>query len=187
MSEITATNSLRTMTNSIDLGPTGSIQFQFAKLQMALSQMAKTSAMNYIEEIQNSQEEQKKIAALLDYARTGQAAAKEGKGNAGKTGDGVETIVNEKCWEMTSEQRALMEKHGLSGSANSDGDYRYGADESEIVIQALKAKLDELGSSTQQNMVFVQDFMGQYNSYLQGSNAAIREGNQTLSSIANSR
>jgi hypothetical protein len=32
-------------------------------------------------------------------------------------------------------------------------------------------------------MVFVQDFMGQYNSYLTGANTAIQQANQTLQTI----
>jgi hypothetical protein len=32
-------------------------------------------------------------------------------------------------------------------------------------------------------MVFLQDFMGQYNSYLTGANSAIQQSNQTLGTI----
>ena len=33
-------------------------------------------------------------------------------------------------------------------------------------------------------MVYVQDFMGQYNSYLTGANSSIQQSNQTLGTIA---
>ena len=33
-------------------------------------------------------------------------------------------------------------------------------------------------------MVYLQDFIGQYNSYLQGSNTQIANANQTLTNIA---
>ena len=46
---------------------------------------------------------------------------------------------------------------------------------------------DQLGTDTQQLMVFVQDYMGQYNSYLQGANSAIQQGNQTLQALATGR
>jgi hypothetical protein len=36
-------------------------------------------------------------------------------------------------------------------------------------------------------MVFVQDFMGQYNSYLQGANSVIQQSNQTLAELAKAR
>jgi pantothenate kinase-related protein Tda10 len=56
-----------------------------------------------------------------------------------------------------------------------------------VAINSLKAHLDQLGTNTQQKMVFVQDFMGQYNSYLQGANSAIQQSNQTLADLARLR
>ena len=46
------------------------------------------------------------------------------------------------------------------------------------------ARLEELGTNTQQEMVYVQDYMGQYNSYLQGANTQIANSNQTLTNLA---
>ena len=46
-------------------------------------------------------------------------------------------------------------------------------DEFDIAIRSLQAQLDYLGDDTNQKLVFVQDYMGQYNSYLQSSNGAI--------------
>jgi len=57
----------------------------------------------------------------------------------------------------------------------------------ETVTASLKAYLDTLGTNTQQKMVFVQDFMGQFNSYLQGANTAIQQSNQTLAELARLR
>ena len=37
---------------------------------------------------------------------------------------------------------------------------------------------------TQRQMVYVQDYMGQYNSYTQGPNTQIPNSNQTLTSLA---
>ena len=36
-------------------------------------------------------------------------------------------------------------------------------------------------------MVYLQDFMGQYNSYLQGANSAISQATQTLTTLATGR
>jgi hypothetical protein len=47
--------------------------------------------------------------------------------------------------------------------------------------------MDALGTDTQQKMVFVQDYMGQYNSYLQGANSVIQQSNQTLGELARAR
>jgi len=60
-------------------------------------------------------------------------------------------------------------------------------DEWEIAITSLKAHQDQLATDTQQKMVFVQDFMGQYNSYLTGANSAIQQSNQTLADLARLR
>ena len=48
----------------------------------------------------------------------------------------------------------------------------------------LESRLEELGTNTQQEMVYIQDYMGQYNSYLQGANTQIANSNQTLTSLA---
>ena len=63
----------------------------------------------------------------------------------------------------------------------------FNKDQWETVIASLKAHLDLIGANTQQKMVFVQDFMGQYNSYLQGANTAIQQSNQTLAELARLR
>ena len=49
---------------------------------------------------------------------------------------------------------------------------------------ALESRLEELGTNTQQEMVYIQDYMGQYNSYLQGANTQIANSNQTLTNLA---
>ena len=50
--------------------------------------------------------------------------------------------------------------------------------------RTLEGRLEELGTNTQQEMVYVQDYMGQYNSYLQGANTQITNANQTLTNLA---
>ena len=76
-----------------------------------------------------------------------------------------------------------MDAHKLA-YPNGDGDYILGKDEWDVAITALEGRLEELGSNTQQEMVYVQDYMGQYNSYLQGANTQIANSNQTLTSLA---
>ena len=44
MSQVNSTTSLSQIMADIDLGPTGSIQFLFAKLQLAQSQICKNQA-----------------------------------------------------------------------------------------------------------------------------------------------
>ena len=161
---------------SIDLGPAGSLQFQFAKLQLALAETAKNSAMDYIDQIQKSQDEQKKVSKMLQDARQAQADAKALKEQGSKS-----------PWTpMTPEMIEYMDKNGLAYD-KAGGDYLHDKDQWEVAINSLKAQLDQLGTDTQQKMVFVQDFMGQYNSYLQGANSAIQQSNQTLAELARVR
>ncbi|MDR2891996.1 MAG: hypothetical protein LBV80_02770 [Deltaproteobacteria bacterium] len=61
------------------------------------------------------------------------------------------------------------------------------ADQWEEVVTSLKAKLDTMGTDTQQKMIFVQDYMGQYNAYMQGANSAIQQSNQVLTELARTR
>jgi septation ring formation regulator EzrA len=157
--------------NNIDLGPSGSLQFQFAKLQLALSEMAKTGAMNYIDQIQKSQDEQKKVSEMLQQARELQADAPN-KSN--------------KLTEMPAEMVQYMKDNGLAYDHTGNDNF-HNKDQWEVAIQSLKAHLDTLGTNTQQLMVFVQDYMGQYNSYLQGANSVIQQANQTLAELARAR
>lgn len=51
-------------------------------------------------------------------------------------------------------------------------------------IASLEASQEEIGTDIQQEMVFIQDYMGQYNSYTQGASSAISEANDTLKTVA---
>ena len=57
----------------------------------------------------------------------------------------------------------------------------------EVAITSLQGHLDTLGINTQQLMIFVNDYMGQYNSYLQGANSVIQQSSQTLAELARVR
>ena len=166
----TGPTGIREISNNIDLGPTGSLQFQFAKLQLAMAEISKNGAMGYIEQIQNSQEEQKKVADMLQRCRQLQADAK----------------TSDKATEMPADVVAYMNKNGLAYDKTGN-DTKHNKDEWDVAIQSLQAHQDKLGSNTQQLMVFVQDYMGQYNSYLQGTNSVIQQANQTLGELARVR
>lgn len=159
-----------TSTSSIDsatLGPSSSLQLMFAKLQLELAETAKTEAMDRMDAISKSQDEQKLVSQLLNEARQAQADAKA-------TG---------KCTEMSSEMVAYMDEHGLAYDKAAN-DYWHDADQWDVAITSLESRLEELGSDTQQQMVYIQDYMGQYNSYLQGANTQIANSNQTLLNLA---
>ena len=163
-------NSISDITNNIDLGPTGSLQFAFAKLQLAMAMICKNGALDYMEQIQNAQDEQKEIADMLQKARQLQADAKK----------------DDKATLMPPEMIRYMNKNGLAYDKKGN-DNKHGHEEWDVAIQSLQAQLDKVGSNTQQLMVFVQDYMGQYNSYLTGSNSVIQQANQTLGELARVR
>ena len=146
---------------------TTSLQFMFAKLQLELAEAAKASAMDKMNDIQKSQEERKLVSKYLNECRQAQADAQtKGKATA-----------------MSTECKKYMDAHGLAYDKTGDI-MTHNKDEWKVAITSLEGRLDELGSDTQQQMVYVQDYMGQYNSYLQGANTQISNGNQTLQALA---
>ncbi|MDR0672097.1 MAG: hypothetical protein LBF93_00240 [Zoogloeaceae bacterium] len=191
-----------------------SLQLMFAKLQLILAESSKNSAMEYIRDIQKSQEEQKEVAAMLQEARQQQANAKSGIGDA--EGDKNASMMSQEMQDYMDAHELAYDKEGTvlintqlvsnldSATLNQlrangqttklvDGklvigdevpDRRHNKDEWEVAITSLQARMDSLGTDTQQKMVYVQDFMGQYNSYLQGANSVIQQSNQTLAALA---
>lgn len=161
-----STNAIDLLMNEINLGPHNSIQFLFAKLQLAQALLCKDQAKEYMEKITENQEEQKKCAEMLKLARNLQTEAKSKNKNT----------------EMTEEMRKYFTDNGLEWEETGD-DYWHNADEWEINIKALTSHQETLGTSAQTDMVFLQDFMSQYNSFLQGANSAIQDSNDTLTAI----
>ena len=88
MSQVNAANSLSQIMADIDLGPTGSIQFLFAKLQMAQSQICKSQAESYMKQIETIQEEQ----TLIVYGLLACLKGLQEKGCNGPVTEAVEKI-----------------------------------------------------------------------------------------------
>jgi hypothetical protein len=169
MSQAASVGAAATLANSYDLGPGGSLQFRFAKLQLAMAEICKGKAMDYIDQIERSQEQQKQVSTMLNNARQLQADAT----------DKVSTTMPPEMVKYMDDNNLAYDKKG--------NDKKHLKAEWDLAITALKDHLDQLGTNTQQLMVFVQDFMGQYNSYLQGSNSVVQQSNQTLAELARSR
>lgn len=149
------------------LGPSTSLQLMFAKLQMAQAETANQQALEKMDEIQKIQDEQKLIAQFLNTARQCRAEAKD----------------TETATEMPADIADYMDENGLVYDTTGN-DLLMTAEEWDVAITSLETRLEELGAETQQEMVYLQDFMGQYNSYLQGANTQISNSNQTLTSLA---
>ena len=181
----------------------------FAKLQLELATTAKSQAMNKMDAIAKVQDEQQLVSRLLNEARQAKADAKagvgsdqtktqtyelpkkDGKGNVVHDAQGnvvreavPETISKgNKATFMSQEMVDYMDANGLAYDRTS-GDHAHSAEEWDVAITALESRLEMLGTNTQQEMIYVQDHMGQYNSYLQGANTQIANSNQTLTSLA---
>ena len=142
-----------------DLNECTSVNFMFAKLQMELAQNSKNKALEYIQQIESLQAEHKQVAAYVEDARQLQA-------EAASSGEST---------EMPDEMLAYMDTNGLKYDT-TDNDHIHSRDEWDVAIQSLMAKDETIGMDIQTAMRFVQDFMGQYNSYTQDVRTAIENG-----------
>ena len=167
MSQVTNTSSLSSIMDTIDLGPTGSVQMMFAKLQLAQSEICKAQAEDYMSQIEDIQKEQEECAKMIEMARELQ--------NEAKTSD--------KCTTMPTEMVEYFDKHGLSEESTGN-DHLHDKDEWDYNLKSLTNYQETIGNKTQTLMVYLQDFIGQYNSYLQGANTQIANANQTLTNLA---
>jgi hypothetical protein len=150
----------------------GSPQLRFAALQMTMAQISKDKSMDYMDQIESSQKESKQVADMIARARALQSQA------AANSKDGEQAVS-----EMPADMVQFFKDRGLPYDTTGNDNYHTKA-EWDFNITSLTNYQQSVGSNTQQLMVFIQDFMGQYNSYLTGSNTAIQQSNQTLSTIA---
>ena len=88
MSQVTGKSSLSEILDTIDLGPTGSVQMMFAKLQLAQSEICKNQAESYMKQIEDIQEEQELCAKMIEEARNCQQMGEDGKGVGQKASAG---------------------------------------------------------------------------------------------------
>ncbi|UQZ91292.1 USH1C-binding protein 1 [Deltaproteobacteria bacterium Smac51] len=159
-----------------------SVQMQFAILQMTLAEANKQSALDYMDQITAAQEESNMVADMISQCRVLQDQAKNETKDSAKTdagGDGKKDGYT----AMPPEIQTFMDDHGLAYDTSSS-DNMHDEDEWDVAITSLQNYQETLGTDTQTLMVYVQDFMGQYNSYLSGANSAIQESNQILRSLA---
>ena len=94
-----------------------------------------------------------------------------------------EDLLQPQPFIMEHASEMYMDEHGLAYDKTGN-DHMHSEEEWDVAIASLEARLEELGTDTQQQMVYIQDYMGQYNSYLQGANTQISNSNQTLTSLA---
>ena len=167
MSQVNNDSSLSAIMDTIDLGPTGSVQMMFAKLQLAQSEICKAQAEDYMKQIEDIQNEQEECAEMIEQARALQNEAK----------------TDNKNTEMPAEMVQYFKDHGLSYDTDGN-DNKHSADQWDYNLKSLTNYQEQIGNKTQTLMVYLQDFIGQYNSYLQGANTQISNATQTLTNLA---
>lgn len=146
---------------------TGNVQLLFAKMQMEVSETVNQQTSVILEEIEIAQNEQKLVASYLNSARQLQS-------EADSNSDGLS--------EMPADLADYMDENGLDYDRSRD-DLLMSGEEWETTISSLEGHLEQLGVQTQQLMVYMQDFLAQYNSQ-QGGNTQNLNNNQTLTSLA---
>ena len=158
--DTSGTTSMSEVFNDIDFNSDNSMQLMFAKLQLAQAQLCKDSANSCMQQLQGLQEEQTLTADTLEKMRQLQA---------------------EGATEMPEDMLSFMRDRGLPYCEPKDFDcWAYN-------IESLTVYQDGLASQTQSLMVNLQDFIGQYNSYLQGASSSVNSAADTLAAIAASK
>ena len=186
-----------------------SVQMAFAMLQMSMGELMKENAMGYTEDIQEAQEQAKQISEAIEQLRTVKSqvtsdefkdlntmdkiddklsdldddiAKAQKKGDTDKVAelqqqkDDLEAYKANLESAISAAQAMGVDTSGLEKDINSDN--------IELVIENLESKSETATSSIQQQMVFVQDYIGQYNSYVQGASTAISDANSVLTNLA---
>ena len=142
-----------------------SVQMAFAMLQMELGQTMKTNAMGYIEDIKESQAQAKEYSELIAKLRNAKSSLSKDEDT--KDIGSLLNDVKAKCDVPSS----------IKGTSPTKV-------EIQTMIENLQSKSETATSSIQQQMVFVQDYIGQYNSYVQGASSALSPANQVLTTTA---
>ncbi len=163
-------NTVSQILANTDLGPTSSIQLKFAALQLAQAALCRESANEYMSQIEKIQDEQKKSAEMISRARALQQEAKN----------------SDKATTMPDDMVQFFKDRGLSWDTKGD-DYKHTKDEWDYNIQSLTNYQESISNKTQTLMVYLQDFIGQYNSYTQGASSQVSQAMQTLQAIATAR
>jgi hypothetical protein len=84
---------------------------------------------------------------------------------------------------MSKEMKDFFTERGLSWETTGSDD-KHKADEWDYNLKSLTNYQEQIGNKTQTLMIYLQDFIGQYNSYQEGAMSAISSANQTLRTVA---
>ena len=138
------------------------ISVVYAQLQQQMAQQQNKEAMDKINTINENLEAQKKVTDVLKECMTQLATAK--KSGTSKVSDELLAYFRENNIDYPNVGKGQL----------------YTAEKWEQVVTEVQALLEDLGDDNQQQMEFIQDYIGQYDSFTQGANGI---SNQTISSL----
>ena len=87
---------------------------------------------------------------------------------------------------MPKEMADWMKERGLSYDTTGN-DLASNYDEWTYNLESLTNYQESISNKTQTLMVYLQDFISQYNSYVQGANSAISQAAQVTTAVATGR
>lgn len=145
-----------------------SAQYLFAQLQLELATQNKNAALDKITQVSNEQSQQKALADLINELATLASAAR-------KTGE---------AQPISSELLSRLDELGIEYGKDVAKKKAANKEELDAIILNAQSRQEALGGSIQQEMVYIQDYMGQYNSYLQRASSATAGARDTLAALA---
>ncbi len=150
---------------------------RFAKIQMALAGAAKEQAQNLMNSIQENQTAQSVCQDHLSEIRKFLTDFKDEDKK-------VPTDAFKEAWEYMLEKGLQLPDMPLKDDKPVDWKtYEFNKEEINLMIEVLSSELEKLGSDTQTIMVNVNDFMTQYNNYLQAASSTINDRNSVMQTI----
>lgn len=144
---------------------TGNVQQLFAQLQQQMAQDCKQQAQQKIQEITKQQEKQQLLVDCINTARESQ----------------VKVDTTNAPQAMPDDMRAFLQENNLFPSSVDPGAATYTKAEWMLIETSLKSYQSAMEQATQRQMVYIQDYMGQYNQYMQDvSGSQMSSRSQTM-------
>ncbi len=151
-----------------------SVQVAAAFVMMEVAQAQKSFAQGKIEDMKEQNERAKKLNAFLDKYSSRMAAVKDQNDEKAMQGASIAMATEAITTGLLPNNDPAVD--AMMKAKTKDG------------VAAAKTQLQHMAencnSDNQTQMVKLQDFMGQYNSYMQGANDAIKQANQIQQTLS---
>ncbi len=162
------------------------LQRKFAALQLLQARACKSKASEYIQVVKDSQDKANECSDQISAADSVRVLKAKDKKK-----DVPESFINycrehnidipEVYTEKQIADNKKLNKKDPNYIKNMNRDWDY--ESWDVALRAIRAYQETLTSHTQTNMVLLNDFTAQYNSYLEGANKACTDGSSTMRSV----